>query len=178
MNENVPIWNEITQLLTQARRCLPADSGQRDSEAPSVGVLTGTLPEFDEFLAHNELELAWDALAGAAERLGAPAACWRNLAQAAKTMQLPVKEKFAQDRSGPRITYDEALAIAGLDAEKVCNDVTLFRITLALEPDGWHIDFEPKDPRLHGAGPRYVIDPATGTIVHKQFVEISKEVGN
>jgi len=88
------------------------------------------------------------------------------------------KEKFAQDRSGPRITYDEALAIAGLDAEKVCNDVTLFRITLALEPDGWHIDFEPKDPRLHGAGPRYVIDPATGTIVHKQFVEISKEVGN
>jgi hypothetical protein len=60
----------------------------------------GTLDEFQEFLDHNELELAWDALWEVAERTNAPAACWNNLARAAHLMQIPNKEKAAAQRAG------------------------------------------------------------------------------
>ena len=40
---------------------------------------------------------------------------------------------------------------------------------LSLEPDGWHIDYELKDPNLNGGGPHYIIDAATGAILHKRY---------
>jgi hypothetical protein len=46
------------------------------------------------------LELAWDALAGVADRVNAPASCWRKLAQAASLMQLPAKETAAALKAG------------------------------------------------------------------------------
>jgi hypothetical protein len=56
------------------------------------------LDEFEEFLAHNEWELAWDALAAVAERAGASPNCWHKFAQAASLMELPDKEATAAKR--------------------------------------------------------------------------------
>ena len=67
------------------------------------------------------------------------------------------------------ISSDQALQIARLDGEKVYRDLTPYRITLTLEPDGWHVDYELKDPNLNGGGPHYVIDPANGKIVRKRY---------
>jgi hypothetical protein len=64
-----------------------------------AGLLRGTLAEFEEFLSHNELELAWDTLADVASRSNAPAAFWQKLMRAAALMQLPEKEKDAARRA-------------------------------------------------------------------------------
>jgi hypothetical protein len=40
------------------------------------------------------------------------------------------------------IPCDEALQATRLDAEQAYGDLTHFRITLVLEQDGWHIDYE------------------------------------
>jgi hypothetical protein len=40
---------------------------------------------------------------------------------------------------------------------------------LLLEEDGWHVDYELKDPRRKGGGPHYLIDPYTGVIRSKQY---------
>jgi hypothetical protein len=63
----------------------------------------------------------------------------------------------------------QALAIAQADAAKAYRDLSAYRISLALEKDGWHIDYELKDPRHKGGGPHYIIDPLTGTIVSKRY---------
>jgi hypothetical protein len=39
----------------------------------------------------------------------------------------------------------------------------------ALEPDGWHVDYELKAPALQGGGPHYVIDPVSGGILAKRY---------
>ena len=64
---------------------------------------------------------------------------------------------------------DEVLHIARLDAEGVYRNLSKYRITLALEPDGWHVDYELMNPNLNGGGPHYVIDPATGKILTKRY---------
>lgn len=69
----------------------------------------------------------------------------------------------------PPLASDQALRVARLDAEKAYRDLTPYRISLALESDGWHVDYVLKDPALNGGGPRYVIDAATGAIVSKQY---------
>ncbi len=94
MNPLSASWKEIAQLLHEARACLSPDLVDRPSSVPD-GVLSGTLDEFDEFLEHNELELAWDALVAVADRVGAPTPCWRKLAEAAQIMQLPIKQQQA-----------------------------------------------------------------------------------
>ncbi len=99
MNKHQALWNQITQFLNEARACLPPELAAPHSGSRSVGLLTGTLSEFEEFLEHNELELAWDALAAVAEHANAPAACWDKLAQAADAMQLPAKARIARNRN-------------------------------------------------------------------------------
>ena len=69
----------------------------------------------------------------------------------------------------PTIAGDHALSIAQTDAMTAYRDLTRYRIQLALESDGWHIDYELKDARLKGGGPHYVIDAATGAIVSKRY---------
>jgi hypothetical protein len=69
----------------------------------------------------------------------------------------------------PKLAADQALSIAQTDAAKAYRDLSGYRIRLALEADGWHIDYELKDPRLKGGGPHYVIDPLTGAIVSKRY---------
>jgi hypothetical protein len=67
------------------------------------------------------------------------------------------------------IAGDQALAIAQADALKAYRDLAPYRIQLALEDDGWHIDYELKDPRRKGGGPHYVIDAFTGAIASKRY---------
>jgi hypothetical protein len=162
-------WNEIARLLREARDCLsPQHSGPGDSAVP-IGLLTGTLDEFEEFLAHNELELAWDALLAVAERNGAPTLCWHKLAQAAGLMQLPGKEAIAAQRASPPITCDQALTIARQDAERAYRNLSPYEVTAVLAADGWHVAYELKNRRAHGGGPHYLIDPTSGMILWKKY---------
>src|SRR5436305_10848969 len=95
MNTRSATWDEIKRLLREARDDL-APQGVAQAPSPvSVGLLSGTLEEFEEFLTQNEFELAWDALAAVAERAHASAGCWRTLAHAAALMHLPDKERVA-----------------------------------------------------------------------------------
>ena len=67
------------------------------------------------------------------------------------------------------IPGDQALAVSQADAMKAYRDLSVYRIQLVLESDGWHIDYELKDPRLKGGGPQYVIDAQTGAIATKRY---------
>jgi hypothetical protein len=69
----------------------------------------------------------------------------------------------------PPLSSDEVLKIARLDAERAYRDLTPYRISIALEADGWHIDYELKDPRVNGGGPHYVIDSRNGAIIEKRY---------
>ena len=64
---------------------------------------------------------------------------------------------------------DRILAIAQTDASRMYQDLSRYSIRLTLEADGWHVDYEPKDPRLKGGGPHYVIDAVTGVILRKRY---------
>jgi hypothetical protein len=39
---------------------------------------------------------------------------------------------------------DQVLAIAQADAARIYRDLSLYRIQLVLEDDGWHVDYELK----------------------------------
>src|SRR4051812_2136008 len=49
--------------------------------------------------------------------------------------------------SGQTLTSDQALAIAQADAARAYGDLSLYAIRLAHEADGWHVDYELKDPK-------------------------------
>jgi hypothetical protein len=69
----------------------------------------------------------------------------------------------------PSITSDQALRIARQDAERVYRDLSSYRASVSLEPDGWHVDYELKDSDVQGGGPHYVIGPEDGAILAKQY---------
>ncbi len=69
----------------------------------------------------------------------------------------------------PHLASDQVLRIARLDAEHAYRDLTPYRISIALERDGWHVDYQFKDSGMNGGGPRYVIDPFTGAILSKIY---------
>lgn len=64
---------------------------------------------------------------------------------------------------------DRILSIAQGDATRVYGDLSGFRIQLALEADGWHVDYELKNRMMFGGGPHYVIDPHSGAILSKRY---------
>jgi hypothetical protein len=64
---------------------------------------------------------------------------------------------------------EDALRIARLDGERVYRELSGCRVTLALEADGWHVDYELKNPESNGGGPHYVIDARSGAIVSKRY---------
>ncbi len=64
---------------------------------------------------------------------------------------------------------DEALRIAHADAAKVYRDLSSYCICLALEVDGWHVDYALKTSKLKGGGPHYVIDRSSGVILWKRY---------
>ena len=67
------------------------------------------------------------------------------------------------------ISCDQALRIARTDAESAYRDLSIYRIAISLEEDGWLVDYELKDPELQGGGPHYVIDARTGAILSKRY---------
>ena len=67
------------------------------------------------------------------------------------------------------IRAEEALAAAQSDAKRFYGDLTAYRVTLALEDDGWHVDYEPKDSRRKGGAPHYIIDASTGMILKRRY---------
>ncbi len=67
------------------------------------------------------------------------------------------------------IAGDRALAIAQADALIAYRDLSPYRVQLVLEADGWHVDYDLKNPGWVGGGPHYVIDALTGTIVSKRY---------
>jgi hypothetical protein len=69
------------------------------------------------------------------------------------------------------LTCDEALRIARQDAETAYRDLSGYQITLALEADGWHVDYHLTKPLTAGGGPHYVIDPASGAIIKKVYYQ-------
>lgn len=68
-----------------------------------------------------------------------------------------------------RLASAEVLHIAETDALRAYRDLSPFRITLVLEPDGWHVDYELKNSDWNGGGPHYVIDAVSGTILQKRY---------
>ena len=50
---------------------------------------------------------------------------------------------------------DQVLGIAQTDALKTYRDLSGYRIQLVLEDDGWHVDYELKDPKKKGGGPEW-----------------------
>jgi hypothetical protein len=72
-------------------------------------------------------------------------------------------------RETSTLAGDRVLAIAQADAASAYRDLSPYRICLALEEDGWHIDYELKDPNLTGGGPHYVIDAESGVILSKRY---------
>ncbi len=76
---------------------------------------------------------------------------------------------IGQAASAARLSCDQALKIAREDGEKVYRDLSRFDIRVALEADGWHVDYILKDDRARGGGPHYVIDPLTGGILSKRY---------
>jgi len=71
--------------------------------------------------------------------------------------------------TSPQLASDEVLRIARLDAERAYRDLRAYRIEIALEIDGWHVDFELKDPTRNGGGAHYLIDSASGVILRKRY---------
>jgi hypothetical protein len=162
-------WAEVCKLLRAARAWLPLVRESVQTSAVPPGELVETPDDFEEFLEHNELELAWDTLASLADRYSAPSECWRLLAHSAGLMGLLAKQGKAASRMNLQIPAEQALAIARRDGEAAYRDLSFFRVTLTLEPDGWHVDYELKDPLVSGGGPHYVIDPTSGAIVEKRY---------
>ncbi len=67
------------------------------------------------------------------------------------------------------ISCDQALRIARTDAETAYRDLSMYRISISLEEQGWLVDYELKDPNLQGGGPHYVIDAESGEILSKRY---------
>ena len=68
-----------------------------------------------------------------------------------------------------QLSSDQILKITREDAERAYRDLSIYHIRLAQEPDGWHVDYDLKDPRARGGGPHYVIDAVTGQITSRRY---------
>lgn len=64
---------------------------------------------------------------------------------------------------------DRVLAIAQADAERAYRDLSLYRLSMVQESDGWHVDYELKNPLACGGGPHYVIEAETGEILQRRY---------
>ena len=76
-----------------------------------------------------------------------------------------------QTVSAPTVSGDTALRIALADAGTKYDDLHLYHIALRLEPQGWRVEFEFKDEDAQSGGPHYVIDAASGAILHATYYQ-------
>ena len=96
--ELIKSWKVTETLLERARRALPEPTAENKEEYQNL------LSEYNQFLEHNELELALDML----EELGGLVHCrggfWRDLERAAENMDLKdritkLRKKFSEATS-------------------------------------------------------------------------------
>jgi hypothetical protein len=80
-----------------------------------------------------------------------------------------IQPSVAQQRNQPTISGDQALRIAEADALAAYRDLSGYRVALALEEDGWQVDYELKNRRVLGGGAHYRIDATNGTILWKKY---------
>ena len=99
MTSKAELWGSIRKALCAARDQLPEKARSPSPGGVPVGLLHGTVAEFEEFLSHDEFELAWDALAEVAKRSDAGPLCWAHLAEAAGQMGLVAKQAEAAARA-------------------------------------------------------------------------------
>ena len=71
----------------------------------------------------------------------------------------------------PVISSHQALSIAEADALPVYEDLSIYRIELWQDDDGWHVEYRIKKPRCAGGGPHYVIHAETGKILSKKYYQ-------
>ena len=60
------------------------------------------------------------------------------------------------------LSAEQALLIRPGGRRAAYGALAAFRITIARQPDGWHIDYELTDAMRDGGGPHYVIDARSG----------------
>ncbi|MBR0721431.1 hypothetical protein [Bradyrhizobium manausense] len=88
-------WKITETLLERARHALP------DSPAQHEHARVTLLKQYQEFLAHNELELALDTIEELGHLLSAHGGFWRDLERAAENMglsgRLPALRKAFSD---------------------------------------------------------------------------------
>ncbi len=89
MTALVDRWAHVRELLVRAAKDLPPHTGAAGPGALPAGPLSGTLPEFMEFLEHNEFGLALDTLVTLGEHVQPTPDFWRLVARAAALMELP-----------------------------------------------------------------------------------------
>lgn len=73
------------------------------------------------------------------------------------------------DVTQPILAADQILTFAQADAVRAYGDLSDYCVRLSLEVDGWHVDYELRNPRMKGGGPHYVLDPSTGAILTKRY---------
>lgn len=100
-------WKQIAELLENAAATLPDATAESGDAGVPTGLLKGTLAEFREFLDHNELELAWDALAAVARESVAGSTTWFLLGRAASLMGLDAQKNTAIQCLSETIGRDE-----------------------------------------------------------------------
>jgi hypothetical protein len=66
------------------------------------------------------------------------------------------------------ITQEQAMQIARTDAINAYKDLSPYDVMASLENDGWHVDYELKNP-MPGGGPHYIINSETGKIISKRY---------
>ena len=71
----------------------------------------------------------------------------------------------------PHFGSDQVLRIANEDAARMYGDLSDFRISIRLQPDGWHVEYEPNTPGEQGGGTQYVIDALNGNIISKKYYQ-------
>jgi hypothetical protein len=80
--EMVKRWRSTEAVLERARLALPQPEHAAQAEFDQV------ISEYHEFLSHNELGLAFDALRCAADLVPSRGAVWKDLVRAAEFMEL------------------------------------------------------------------------------------------
>jgi hypothetical protein len=89
---NLPtLWEQIRTDLTRARQTLPSNAGDHDA-----------IRQYEEFLNHNELELACDMLEFYAEKHSVGAEFWIALRDAAEKMELSDRARRYEEFSNKR----------------------------------------------------------------------------
>jgi hypothetical protein len=78
-------------------------------------------------------------------------------------------ETMTETAQPPQLSAVQVLGIAEADAIQAYRDLSPYQIRLALLSDGWHVDYELKDPAIKGGGPHYVIDPSSGAILRRTY---------